>query len=772
MYIANYVWNNWNFTDKVVPNIIKCGSKYMYLTFRGIRCVDSLNFLPMALEKFTSTFNLTELKKGYFPHTFNLKKNFNYKGSYPDKKYYDSHRFSNEKKEAFDLWYEDCKYKEFDFKKELFEYCKSDVLLLQEGCLQFRSIIKDISDIDPFVECTTIASLCHLIFRKMNMIPKSIGILPSRGFNAEQKQSKSAILWMKYIMFKNPAIKIKHSLNGGEIALGSYLIDGYCNITNTFYEFHGCYFHGCPKCFSALQYCSQFQKTFYSIYKNHKNRIENIKHIMENEYSGSKLIEMWECDFNYQKNKDEDLKKFMLDYEYVEPLNPRDALFGGRTNAISLYHKASEDEKIKYVDFTSLYPAVQKYDCFPVGHPEIITENFTDINQYFGIVKCTVLPPQNLFLPVLGVKMHSKLLFPLCYSCAKGKLSECYHDEKERVIMGTWVSFELQTAVKYGYKIIKIHEVWHYSNKIQQNKETNKSGLFGKQVDLFLKYKQEASGFPNNVKSEEEKDQYISDYYKAEGILLEKDKIKKNSGLRTVMKLCLNSFWGKFGQEENKTKIKFVKDYKGWLELMAHDKYTIKEVDFTIQDIAVIFYKEKQNQYVTENFTLNVVLAAITTAYGRLKLLDVMIPLDKRVLYHDTDSIIYKVKNGESEPPLGNNLGDLTNEISEEDGGYITEIVCPGPKNYAYKTATGKTKCIVKGFTLNHQSSKSLNFDIIRKMILKNSKEKVDVEQFTITRKKNELRSEIIKKKYDTKYDKRIISEDGSWVTYPYGYKL
>lgn len=504
-------------SDTRCPYVIKNGSKIMYLTFRGVRFVDSLNFLPMPLEKFSPTFNITELKKGYFPHRFNVKENFNYIGLYPDKKYYDSERFSTEKKIKFDSWYESNKDKEFNFKNELFEYCKSDVLLLQEGCLQFRSIILEISGVDPFSECSTIASLCHMIFRKINMKEKSIGILPYRGFNAEQKQSKSAILWMKYVMFKDPNIKIKHSLNGGEVLLETYLLDGYCENTNTFYEFHGCYYHGCPKCFSTSQYCTQFQKTFSSIYQKHLLRINNIKHIMNNEYPGSKLIEMWECEFKYQKEHDKDLKKFILDNEYVEPLNPRDSLFGGRTNAIQLYYKTKENEKIKYVDFTSLYPSVQKYDCFPVGHPEIITENFMEINNYFGVVKCSILPPQNLYFPVLGVKMHGKLLFPLCFTCAKEQLSDCTHNEKERIILGTWITIEVEMAVKHGYKIIKTHEVWHYPEKIKYSKESNTNGLFGKQVNLFLKYKQEASGYPENVTTEEEKALYIENYYKDEG---------------------------------------------------------------------------------------------------------------------------------------------------------------------------------------------------------------------------------------------------------------
>lgn len=741
------------------------------MTFRGIRFVDSLNFLPMSLEKFSDTFNINELKKGFFPHRFNIKENFEYVGHYPDKKYYDSERFSPDKKEKFDIWYDSNKNNLFNFKNELYEYCKSDVLLLQEGCLQFRSIIYKISEIDPFVECITIASLCHMIYRKMNMKAKSIGLIPCKGFNSEQKQSKSAILWMKYLMFKNPNVKILHSLNGGEVSLHNYLLDGYCHETNTFYEFHGCYFHGCPKCYPiSNQFCKQFQRTFGSIYKKHLKRIEDIKYIMNNEFPGSKLIEMWECEFNYQKNNDNDLKKFIEDDEYVDPINPRKCLFGGRTNAIQLYYKAKENEKIHYVDFTSLYPSVQKYKRFPVGYPIIITENFSDINNYFGVVKCRILPPRKLYLPVLPVQMNGKLLFPLCFTCAKYQISVCNHNDKERSLLGEWLSVEVQEALKQGYQMIKIHEVWHYPESVQYDKKADEKGLFGQQVDMFLKFKQEASGFPESVKTEEEKDRYIDEYLKEEGIKLDKENIRKNPGLRSVMKLCLNSFWGKFGQEQNKQKVKFVTNYKDWLELMAHNKYIINDIDFSIDGVAVVFYKQTDDQFITDNFSVNVVLAAFCTAYGRLELYNVMKKLGERVIYHDTDSIIYIEQEGQYNPKLGNNLGDLTNEISINDGGYISEIVCPGPKNYAYKTASGKTKCVVKGFTLNYQSSISLNFDVIKDMVLNKKKDFVSVEQFAIKRTNKELRSEIIKKKYGIKYDKRIISNDGSWKTFPYGY--
>ena len=84
---------------------------------------------------------------------------------------------------------------------------------------------------------------------------------------------------------------------------------------------------------------------------------------------------MWECDWDREVKSNEDLKQFLASYEMFEPLNPRDAFFGGRTNALRLHHAANEDqgEQIKHVDVTSLYPWVNKTQQYPTGHPIIIT---------------------------------------------------------------------------------------------------------------------------------------------------------------------------------------------------------------------------------------------------------------------------------------------------------------------------------------------------------------------------------------------------------------
>ena len=132
------------------------------------------------------------------------------------------------------------------------------------------------------------------------------------------------------------------------------------------------------------------------------------------ESEGFEYISMWECDFTQQLSENKDLKRFVDTLDIVSPIEPRDAFYGGRTEAFKLFTHATDTKTINYYDVTSLYPWVNKTGKIPVGHPKIITENFEDLSQYEGLVKCKVLPPLGLYIPVLPSKCNGKLLFSLC----------------------------------------------------------------------------------------------------------------------------------------------------------------------------------------------------------------------------------------------------------------------------------------------------------------------------------------------------------------------
>ena len=73
---------------------------------------------------------------------------------------------------------------------------------------------------------------------------------------------------------------------------------------------------------------------------------------------GYTVHEMWECQWNGQIKSSPDLQVFLSSLDIIPPLNLRDAFFGGRTGAASLYRQAddTQGEEIRYVDLTSEKP--------------------------------------------------------------------------------------------------------------------------------------------------------------------------------------------------------------------------------------------------------------------------------------------------------------------------------------------------------------------------------------------------------------------------------
>ena len=75
-----------------------------------------------------------------------------------------------------------------------------------------------------------------------------------------------------------------------------------------------------------------------------EDTVEKVRHLKE---QGFNVIEKWECDLVKEMEHDEDMKRYFEEYEIVDPLQPRDAFYGGRTNAAKLLHECQDDEEIR-----------------------------------------------------------------------------------------------------------------------------------------------------------------------------------------------------------------------------------------------------------------------------------------------------------------------------------------------------------------------------------------------------------------------------------------
>ena len=739
----------------VKPTLIENGQKIMSMEVQGLTFIDSLNYFSTSLANMPRIFSIPELHKGYFPHLLNTLGNQQMTpGPMPNKKWYDPESMQPEKRADFDQWYS--QQTEFHFQRDLEKYCISDVNILRQCCGKFRKLfMQHAGDIDPFKNSFTIASACNRVYRTLFLKKDTIGIIPPQGYHTDN-QSTIAMCWLDWVA-KQQNTRIQHAYNGNEKTVEGVKVDGVSE-DGTLYKFHGCFYHGCGDCYTDPSTKNAVNGlTMGELRQKTRLKTEMLRD------KGHNVIEKWECDFRKDLKEDDELRAFFKSYEPFFPIDPRDPFYGGRTNAILLYCEGN----LRYVDFTSLYPWVCKYGIFPLGHPKLYFKE--DIpEQVQGLLKCTILPPHQLFHPLLPSHINGKLKFVLCRTCGEeGNQDPCDHTDEERALTGTWVSLEVDKAVSLGYTIIKKYAAWHFDETTQYNAEEGNGGLWAEYINLWLKMKVEASGYPSRCTTQQQKDQYIADYHQHEGIELDSTKIEKNEGLRSLAKLMLNSHWGKFGQNPDKTKVTYVSDPAEYVSMMNDDSIEVTDLKYANKEHVAVRWHTKAD-FLEALPNTNVVLAAYTTAQARLKLYTLLEKLQDRVVYFDTDSVIYKHDDEQWNPPLGDYLG----ELKDETGGVpITHFVSGGAKNYAYRTADGKEVCKIRGFTLNCRNALSLNFTSMQELITTPEKrnQKIQIEDpHKIVRKEGHLYSIKQTKDYRVVYDKRSLMEDLS--TLPFGW--
>lgn len=299
----------------------------------------------------------------------------------------------------------------------------------------------------------------------------------------------------------------------------------------------------------------------------------------------------------------------------------RSGYFGGRTEVF-----IREGTGLKYFDINSSYPAAM-LEAMPGGTASEWEGTPPDcMLKQIGFANVDVYVPETLRIPPLPVKGDgkengpAKLIFPV------GRLT------------GTWEWGELQQAMSMGCTI----EHWHKSVWYEP------VGLFAEFVHDLYKYR----------------DRSLPGY---------------DDGLAQVVKILLNSAYGKFGMKTERKQIYMAGDP----DMPEQSKPVNGDID------CPIWYGTKivDAPYVMPQ------IAARVTALARVRLLKGMLTaLDKGgdVFYCDTDSIVTNV-----DLPTGSALGELKDEFPEYNGKLHGLFV--GPKLYLLDAPGGFEKVKAKG---------------------------------------------------------------------------
>ena len=108
-------------------------------------------------------------------------------------------------------------------------------------------------------------------------------------FRPQQAQpyGQMAAQWLTSVSSRSGRI-IRHQSNGREKRVGKLLVDGWCTVTRTAYQFHGCYFHGCSNCYGPQDTNALNGKTMARLLEETKKNTAYLRRHV-------KVVEMWEC---------------------------------------------------------------------------------------------------------------------------------------------------------------------------------------------------------------------------------------------------------------------------------------------------------------------------------------------------------------------------------------------------------------------------------------------------------------------------------------------
>jgi len=205
-----------------------------------------------------------------------------------------------------------------------------------------------------------------------------------------------------------------------------------------------------------------------------------------------------------------------------------------------------------------------------------------------------------------------------------------------------------------------------------------------------LKLKAEGSGYSRWVRTAEEQDRYIDLFYQNEDVRLDRDSIRYNVAKQGLAKQCLNSMWGKLTERSNRTQTKLISEPGELYRFIVTPGIEVQNVLFAGDDVVWISWQHSADERVPSLRHTNKVISAYVIAGARIHPYGFLDRLQDRAIYTDTDSVIYiQPRNEPALIETGDNLGQMTSEL--KTGEIIVEVVCAGPKNYAYKTYDSAT---------------------------------------------------------------------------------
>ena len=268
------------------------------------------------------------------------------------------------------------------------------------------------------------------------------------------------------------------------------------------------------------------------------------------------------------------------------------------------------------------------------------------------------------------------------------------------------------------------------------------------------------------------------------GLSLTPETISFDHEKREFSKLALNSFLGKFSQKFDQSIQKVVSSEEEIAKYFYSKTFQITDIFALNSFFCQIEVKKKNKTSNNPNRSANCVIGAHIVAFARQFMHQKMVHLvnnGAKLLYSDTDSIIYSLKKPQPTPlTISPAFGDFKFEIDEEST--ILSYYCLGPKNFALQfiDSKGIYGNIVKlrGLTLSNSCNQNIIntsvYDLYLQQAIKKKKLKISVPQIRVRSSKHTKTKTIRFQKtfFNNSINaKRIIDPNcPNLTTYPYGF--
>ena len=118
-----------------------------------------------------------------------------------------------------------------------------------------------------------------------------------KQFRPQQAQpyGQMAVQWLTRES-ERTGLNIRHQVNGREKRIGNLPVDGWSAQTRTAYQFHGCFWHGCPKCHADPEETNPKNgKTMAVLLADTKKQTAYLRRHV-------KVIEMWESQWKRERD--------------------------------------------------------------------------------------------------------------------------------------------------------------------------------------------------------------------------------------------------------------------------------------------------------------------------------------------------------------------------------------------------------------------------------------------------------------------------------------